>query len=285
MSEGGSVTGATSSSTSAGGILREARQAQGLHIAALAASIKVSQKKLEALEADRLDELPDATFTRALAQTVCRSLKIDPTPVLALLPQLTGHRLEQVAEGINAPFRDRPGRREPKDWANLASPAVWGPVLLLVAAAVIYLLPQGWLAGLPTLSPAAPAASAVSGTVSEALPPANVSETSTPAPADAVPAVVASATVTPPDLAASAAATVVPLQLRTRAPSWVEVQDANSQVLISRHVRPGETVALDGPMPMRVKIGNAVATELVFRGQPLDLTASTRDNVARLELK
>ncbi|HJV61195.1 MAG TPA: helix-turn-helix transcriptional regulator, partial [Albitalea sp.] len=65
----------------AGGIIRAARQSQGLHIAALSAAIKVSQKKLEALEADRLDELPDATFTRALAQTVCRALKIDPSPV------------------------------------------------------------------------------------------------------------------------------------------------------------------------------------------------------------
>src|SRR5258706_10444942 len=120
--------------TTAGSIIKDARQAQGLHIAALAAAIKVPQKKLEALEADRFDELPDATFTRALAQTVCRSLKIDPAPVLALLPQLSGYRLEHVAEGINAPFRDRPGRREPKDWASLASPAVRGPLLLLLAA-------------------------------------------------------------------------------------------------------------------------------------------------------
>jgi cytoskeleton protein RodZ len=145
MSEPGSATARTGS---AGSILRDARQAQGLHIAALAASIKVSQKKLEALEADRFDELPDATFTRALAQTVCRSLKIDPAPVLALLPQLSGYRLEQVAEGINAPFRDRPGRREPKEWASAASPAVWGALFLLLAAAVVYLLPQGWLAKL-----------------------------------------------------------------------------------------------------------------------------------------
>jgi cytoskeleton protein RodZ len=82
-----------------------------------------------------------------------------------------------------------------------------------------------------------------------------------------------------------AAAASAALQLRARAPSWIEVQDANSQVLLSRHLKPGETVSLAGALPMRVKIGNAVATELVFRGQPLDLAASTRDNVARLELK
>ena len=34
----------------------------------------------EALEAGRYHELPDTTFARALAKTVCRVLKIDPEP-------------------------------------------------------------------------------------------------------------------------------------------------------------------------------------------------------------
>jgi cytoskeleton protein RodZ len=44
-------------------------------------------------------------------------------------------------------------------------------------------------------------------------------------------------------------------------------------------------VALDGAMPLRVKVGNAAGTQLSFRGVTVDLAASTRDNVARLELK
>ena len=66
MSEGAGAA-ASASAPSAGRLLREAREKQGLHIAALAAAIKVSPKKLELLESDRFDELPDATFTRALA--------------------------------------------------------------------------------------------------------------------------------------------------------------------------------------------------------------------------
>jgi cytoskeleton protein RodZ len=293
MSEAGTAT--------AGSILRDARQAQGLHIGALAASIKVSQKKLEALEADRFDELPDATFTRALAQTVCRSLKMDPAPVLALLPQPSSHRLEQVAEGINAPFRDRPGRREPKAWTTLASPAVWGPLLVLLAAALVYLMPQGWLASAPSFSSVAPAASAPA-TVSESMPPGSATEpvgTGAVAPSEAPPSAASApplaapaangaapvaniAQASPAPAATSASAAV---QLRAKAASWIEVQDANAQVLLSRRLKAGETVQLDGVLPMRVKIGNAAATELVFRGQPLDLAASTRDNVSRLELK
>jgi cytoskeleton protein RodZ len=72
MSELADTAAGPVAAPTAGRLLREARERQGLHIAALAASIKVAQKKLELLEADRFDALPDATFTRALAQTVCR---------------------------------------------------------------------------------------------------------------------------------------------------------------------------------------------------------------------
>jgi cytoskeleton protein RodZ len=275
----------------AGSLLRQARQAQGLHIAALSAAIKVSQRKLEALEADRLDELPDATFTRALAQTVCRTLKIDAAPVLALLPPPRGHRLEHVGEGINAPFRERPGREPVGDWSLLSSPAVWAPLLLLIAAAVIYLLPSGWLT-LPSVAPAtsapvatpqvAPAASVAAAAPAEPAAPATpvVVETVHSAP-QAVPEPASAPSSTP---AAPALSGV--LQVRATAESWVEVLDARGQTLLSRLVQPGEAVGLDGALPLRVTIGNASATQISFRGQPLDLAAYTRrDNVARLDLK
>jgi cytoskeleton protein RodZ len=307
----------------AGAILREARQAQGLHIAALAASIKVAQKKLEALEADRLDELHDATFTRALAQTVCRALKIDPAPVLALLPAPTGHRLEQVGEGINAPFRDRPGRHEPSDWSALIRPAVWGPLLLLLAAAAVYLLPSGWLPSLPQLPSPQPASAPASTTGTSTTTTSTPVDTSpgsasavlmappvtdiapnptTTAPAASGPAAAASVPVAataaaPAASAAPASGTLASgtpsgdtasagtLQIRARAASWVEVRDAKLRVLIGRTVAPGEVVLLDGAAPLRVKIGNARETDVSFRGQTLDLSASTSNNVARLELK
>ena len=54
----------------AGGLLREARQASGMHIAALAVALKVPVSKLEALEADNFTVLPDTVFVRALASSV-----------------------------------------------------------------------------------------------------------------------------------------------------------------------------------------------------------------------
>jgi cytoskeleton protein RodZ len=291
MSEAGEGVAA---GMTAGSLLRQARQAQGVHIAVLAASIKVTQRKLEALEADRLDELPDATFTRALAQTVCRTLKIDAAPVLALLPPPPGHRLEHVAEGINAPFRERAGREPARDWSVLSTPALWAPLLLVIAAAVVYFLPSGWLASLRSPSPSASAPSVVTSSVPMAVPPAagaSAPVAAMPAPpaASVVVETVHSVPATPAEAASAAVIEPGPqgvLHIRTAAESWIEVHDARGQTLISRIVQPGEAVGLDGAMPLKVTIGNASATQVSFRGKAFDLAPHTRrDNVARLDLK
>ncbi|MBX3606336.1 MAG: helix-turn-helix domain-containing protein [Piscinibacter sp.] len=288
----------------AGALLRQARQAQGMHIAVLAAAIKVPQRKLEALEADRFDELPDATFTRALAQTVCRSLKIDPAPILALLPRPSGQVLEHVAEGINAPFRERAVPDQGgSDWGIPLNPTVLVPLLIVGLAAVLYFLPSGMIS-LPGFGPAASGAADGGGavatpTVVAALPASAVA--AVPVPVEAAPAsapaaepaastvveTVHSAPLAANDAASAPAALPVAgvLLLRTSAESWVEVLDGRGQVLLSRVLLPGEAVGLDGTMPMKLTIGNAGATEVSFRGRSVDLAPRTRDNVARLELK
>jgi cytoskeleton protein RodZ len=265
--------------TTAGGMLRHARQAQGLHIAALAAAIKVVPRKLELLESDQFDQLPDATFTRALAQAVCRTLKIDPTPILALMPPPLGHRLEQVAQGLNAPFRERPGRLEPSEWTSVSIPALALVALLLILAAAVYLMPAGWLKWPRTaLTPAASAPVAASAAVTETILMPPVSAASAAAPVEVAPAAVASEAALAPDVPGV-------LQLRPSEAAWVEVIDARGKPLIARLVQPGESVGLDGVMPFKVRIGNANAMQAVFRGQPLELGPFIRDNIAKLELK
>lgn len=281
-------TGAAPALT-AGGLLRQARQAQGLHIAALAAAIKVTPRKLELLESDQFDQLPDATFTRALAQAVCRTLKVDATPVLALMPPPLGHRLEEISEGLNTPFRERPGRLEPGDWVGFASPLVWVAGLLVLAALVVYFMPASWVPAArerlsfePGVTVPATVTEAASAAVVVAPAASAVVETLLP-PVAAEPA--ASASVA--DMPASPLEAVPDgvLQVHADERSWVEVTDARGRSLISRLVEAGEDVSLDGVMPLKVRIGNAGATKVVFRGQPLELGAFTRDNVARLELK
>lgn len=126
----------------AGALLREAREAAGLHIAALALSLKVPVRKLEALEADRYDLLPDAVFVRALASSVCRTLKMDPAPVLDRLPQTSAPRLAQDAGGINAPFR-APGDSRGPSWIDqLSRPVFLAVFALLLGALILIFMPS-----------------------------------------------------------------------------------------------------------------------------------------------
>lgn len=169
----------------AGAMLRQAREASGLHIAALAVSLKVPVKKLEALETDRFDLLPDAVFVRALASSVCRTLKVDPAPVLARLPQNTAPRLAHNASGINTPFRapsDGPG---PSLWDQVSRPAALAVFALLLGAIVLVFLPdikqQVLMAG---SAPEAAATSAVPAL--PAMPPADAVVTVPPAESSSV---------------------------------------------------------------------------------------------------
>ncbi len=282
---------ATNPGASAGALLRAAREKQGLHIAALAASIKVAPRKLDALENDRWHELPDATFTRALAQTVCRTLKIDARPVLELLPPPERSTLEPSHASLDAPFHRRAGGG---GFAAAAiKPLIVAAALLMLAAVAVYL----W----PLLRPAqAPATAAVVSTPVPAEPAtAPVAAVLPAAPAASVPAAGEAAAAAPAaaevasrgeTVFAAPPAASVPvidgmLQIRVSEASWIEVRDGRGRSLLSRTVLPGEAVGLDGELPLRLVVGNAAGTQLSFRGQPVELAVRGRDQVARLELK
>ncbi len=295
---------------SAGAMLRQARERRGLHIAALAASIKVAPRKLEALEADRYGELPDLTFTRALAQTVCRALKIDAEPVLAKLPQAGDlPRLSRLGEGINARYRESSTRHESGGPSLLRKPVFWATALVLLAALVLALLPERWVPwrtsaqnavrlanGAPSGpgAVATPASSEAGNAVGAMALPAAVG-TAASAVAAAASALIDSVQALPPEaLSGPVAGPIAPspvagssgdaLQVKASAASWVEVQDARGTVLLSRSVQPGESLVVEGALPLRLTIGNAAGTQLSFRGVAVDLGPNTRDNVARLQL-
>ena len=296
-----------------GAMLRAARQQQGLHIAALAASLKVPSARLEALEAARYHELVDTTFTRALAQAMCRALRIDPVPVLALLPGSSPDALGRVDGGLNTPFREHGGRGLPADWAPWRHPVLWLVALLLLAAAAFVLVPAGALrdppvpaAGAPVMPPDAPASAPLGALAAPAVDAATASlaasaSTGTPAAADQVGAAAVSATATLSaapggnNLAAAArpALAQVPgvgngvatVYVRALHDTWIQAVDANQQTLLARMVAAGETVALSPVMPLRVRIGNVAGTELLLRGKPVDLSAGKRDNIASLTLQ
>jgi cytoskeleton protein RodZ len=135
----------TTSSATAGALLRQCREAQGFKLDVLAQALRVSTAKLEALEGDRLEELPDAMFARALTLALCRQLKVDAAPVLALLPSQDVSRLASKNErGLDFPL-ERPSFLPQSSFvavARLFTPMRWAAILVLALALVIGFWPE-----------------------------------------------------------------------------------------------------------------------------------------------
>jgi cytoskeleton protein RodZ len=288
----------------AGAMLRRAREAAGLHVAALAVALKVPVRKVEALEADRYDALTDAVFVRALASSICRTLKIDAQPVLERLPQMAKPRLMRRSESLNAPFR-APSDGAPPTWLDqLSRPVFFAVFALLLGALVLILLPKAQTVDSPALvqpvvaTPPAPAQAAAVPSVPAApeaatavvTPVAAPAASAPPAPAPASPAKAAapSALAVPvpvsvvADVAATPASGIV--VFRTKGPSWIEVTDAKGVVAVSKVLEAGEAAGASGALPLRVTIGRVDSTEVQVRGKPFDLRRVSKDNVARFEV-
>ncbi len=283
----------------AGDMLRQAREAHGLHIEVLAAMLKVSVHKLEALEADAIDALPDRVFARALAASTCRILKMDPAPVLAKLPGAPHPVLATADRTLGESFHSgAPRSSRAGDWrpSRLLGVVV---ALLLVAAAAMVWLPQSAFEGLSATverwtasgetggrpadaSPVAPGAGADTAEVHNAP---VISEES------AAPVARAPGAPAPTPEAASATAGTVShagdvIVFTVRADSWIAVTQAGGKELLRRTLTAGETVGLSGSLPLSVVIGRASGVDVQVRGKSYDLAPVTRaGGVAHFEVK
>jgi cytoskeleton protein RodZ len=298
-----------------GAMLRAAREAQGLHVAALAVSLKVPVKKLEALEADRLDALPDAVFARALASSMCRALKVDAAPILARLPQTSVPRLNTTKVGINAPF---PGfsdnMRSSSQWRFLKQPAVLAVGALLIGTLVLLLMPDltkqatDAAANLSATLPGttnvgnsdAPAASVPGTLVSSAVASTSASAALSPVlsmsaalttPTLASPTPVITTQVMSTSVAAVDIASVQPAQteglivFKAKGQTWVEVTDARGKLNLRRTLEAGESVGTNGALPLNVTVGRVDQTEISVRGKPFNQIGKVRENVAHFVVK
>lgn len=143
------MTDFDSKGQTAGAMLRHIRESHGASLEALSSTIKVSVAKLQALESDDRDALPDPNFNRALAMTVCRALKVDPTDVLAAMPAAVATVLTATKPALNEPYKDFADTGLTFDRSShvrVSLPkvpaAAWGSMGLLLVAALIYWLPD-----------------------------------------------------------------------------------------------------------------------------------------------
>ncbi|CDS49103.1 hypothetical protein [Polaromonas sp. CG9_12] len=283
----------------AGAMLRTARQSQGLDIATLAAMLKVPVRKLQALEQDQPEVLADPVFTRALAASLCRILKLDAAPVLHRLPAIAAFKVTSQNRGINTPFRARSSsssRNVVPFWSHISRPAVMVGLALLLGALVLMFLPsiQKEIARYRQAGPL----ETVPGQVVESFPATttvitptsvgnDVPDTSVLTPAD-VP-VAAKSALASTLATASADAEIAPIEppmiISAKGASKIKVTDASGTVVLDRTLSAGESVSLSGTLPLAVVASRANLIQVQVRGQAFDLANFTKNNTARFEVK
>ena len=309
----------TPAQTTAGALLRQAREAARMQLPVMAATLKVPQRKLEALEADDYAAFPDHVFMRALAMGMCRTLHIEVDPVLALLPRTEIKSLANTGPGINEAVKVRSSFKvtgTSLDSGNSSSRKIAaGVLILLAAAAAVYFVPfhqviddaetadvqaqmpaqaesgEAAVMGAPVTEPAAQAEEAAQGgsvaTAAASTEPATAAAAAGVTGAAAGTAPAAAAQVVTPAAEAATPATGAGglLVLKVNAgQSWVKVKDAAGKVVLEKTLSKDESATAEGQLPLSVIVGNAKGTQVTVRGEPFDIS-STRDNVARFEVK
>lgn len=282
-------------------LLTQAREAAGLHIAALAAALKVPTKKLEALEAGRYDELPDLVFARGLAASACRQLKVDPVPILQQIPAGVTPQLGDARMAINTPFKPASGVTPVHSVGWLSRPALLVALALVVGALVLVFLPDmtpptgpvvntpvgGTFPKEPTdpvpLAPEEGSTSPVSALVQSAAP-VGLTSPGVVLPAELATAAVPLATQTTP-VAAVAVETDKVLAIRATGESWIEVTNGTGVVVIQRMLKDGDVVDFSAAPPYSVVVGRVDNAEVQVRGRTFDAKPFARNGVARFEVK
>lgn len=276
----------------AGQMLRQLREQAGMDPLLMASSLKVTPQKLQALEEDRLDELPDLTFARALAAAEARALGLDPATVLALMPNLKAGL--PGAKPINTSFYRAGDQPAPVISPGVSKTAMLVAGGLLVLAAVLWLLP-----GLPQLNTGADGATTtVAGTAGEggvaleplqAQLPAGAMLAEQGALPQAASAASAAAAASAPASAVSAPVEVGPgpneVRLAATGDTWVSVRDATGNSLLNRAMTSGEIVVLNSDaMPLTINVGRKEAVRMTLRGEAFDLQPLSRTSAVRFQV-
>ena len=299
----------------AGDLLGAARQASGLSIDAVAQQLKLAPRQVRALEEDDYTHLPGRTFVRGFIRSYARLVRLDPDEVLGALatgsvsPALEAPTLQPTAPTMG----ELPTTEHSKaGWTRWAIPLILAAVVI-AAAVYEWARPAGGIRdpGAPghricdprhrptkrrrrsriRWRPACPVQRL---RLLSSLP----SRSWRPHRRQRRP---------PPCLRRQ------PRRAHFRAPrrrshrrprprrplrlrpakrsrstfkdySWTEVRDRDGRVILSGMNRGGTSQSVSGTPPLEVVIGNASDVRVTYRGNPVDLTPHTRQNVARFKL-
>ena len=264
--------------TGIGQELAAAREARGLALADVAQQLKFAPRQLEALEQERFDALPGATFARGMVRSYARLLKLDPEPLLS-----------RIAGRCEVPDANRLAARyhQPVPFADGARRSTF--VYLGISACVLALVGAVAYEWHQERSAAAKQGTRVA--KAKAVP--REAREATPRPAVAAPVPVQQAapavaekpsekplkTIDRPVIAGSHR-----LVVRTEDEAWIEIRDSGDRLLVSSLNPAGSERVVRGRPPYNLVIGNASRVQVLYDDKPVNLAPHTKQDVARFTL-
>jgi cytoskeleton protein RodZ len=289
--------------------LRAARLRRGDDLATVSRSLKIRKDHLEAVEEDRLENLPGRTYAIGFVRSYAGYLGLDAVEMVERYKQEIAGRHDDHTPTV-APVPDEP-RRLPQGWRIVA-----GIVVLAVGYGVYHLLSAGsapqTVPPPPSLSPPRVAAVAPK----PVTPPPAPEQSATPSPAinNAVPAPAATApadnplasqmptpsadkpaataaqpTATPsPALSGTPAVAIPPeaatvygknnrnsrVVLKAKGDTHVMVRGQNGTVYINRNLKSGDSYQLPNTVGLTLSTSNAGAVEVDLDGQAMGLAGT-----------
>ena len=277
------MTPTENSATSLGGHLRALREARGGSLEDMARSTRVGIRHLEALEEERLADLPSPVFVRGFIRAYCGFLREGPEEALAFYEALAGERAAMQA--ASAPPRPR---------------TTWAPSSVLVGLALLVILAIALIAVNLTVkrtggtSVAAPAMDVSAATpIPQPTPPAAAPVVETPraapapapaaAPPVSTPAAMPAPAPTPAPAVARSAAGPQRLVIRAVDATWIRVQPDEGRA--TEELLPaGASREWSAERRFLVTIGNAGGVEVALNGRILSPLGPKGTVIQRLEL-
>jgi len=299
--------------------LRAARLRRGDEIAQVSRALKIRKDHLEALEEDRLEDLPGKTYAIGFVRSYARHLGLDATEYVERFKRdISGRTEDKVHEP--APIHQDEGRRLPQGWRIIT-----GAVVILIGWGAWHLLSSGSSSSnqpvppAPVLSPPRPSTPPKPGTPVQAAtpspataPPAADTTTSQEATATPPPAAGAKspatslppATATASPTAAPASGAAVPavpttngagnvygalnqnprVILRARGDVRVTVKNAEGQMILNRELKSGDSYQVPNTPGVTLATNNAGAIEMDLDGIAMGRAGTPQQILGRVSL-
>lgn len=295
-----------------GELLSEKREEKGLSIEDVSNRLRLSVRQVKALEGNDFDAFPEAMMMRGFLRNYARFLEMDPEPLMeayrVYVPSDAPYRISIESSNVLLPsheqrswvkyllaalllallvgawmfYSDFQSHKEIKKTAEVVSEASTEAELPANAEPMPEpALPLAERAQSPSEEPTQSSAPAIGSSSSNtAIPPQAIPDAQSVSPqADTQKQ---AAVATPQKSTAVTPALKVKFILTEQ--SWISVIDRDGREIFNKTKAAGSADEVEGQPPLRVVVGNAAGTQVIYKDKPIDLAPYSRLNVAKLTL-